>query len=67
MRATLAAAIEIWAGAGEREGHGPLQGHARILRRSGGVRGGGDGGVSWRATRRISPSSTILYRTFCSH
>ena len=47
-RAT-AAADEIWAGAGEREGHRPLQGHAGVLRRSGGVCGGGDRGVKEQA------------------
>ena len=41
-----AAAVEIRAGAGDREGHGSLQGHARVLRGSGGVCGGGGGGVS---------------------
>ena len=39
------AADEIRAGAGDGEGHRSLQGHAGILRGSGGVRGSGDGGV----------------------
>ena len=44
-RRAAAAADEIRAGAGEREGDGSLQGHAGVLRGSGGVCGGGDGGV----------------------
>ena len=43
--ATPVAADEIRAGAGDGEGHRSLQGHAGVLRGSGGVCGGGDGGV----------------------
>jgi predicted ATPase len=39
---TAAAAIEVWARAGDHRTDRSLQGHARILRRSGGVRGSGD-------------------------
>jgi AAA domain len=42
-RRAPAAVDQVRAGAGDREGDGPLQGHAGILRRSGGVRGSGVG------------------------
>jgi hypothetical protein len=45
QRAAIAA-DEIRAGAGDRQTDGSLQGHAGVLRRSGGVCGGGDSGVS---------------------
>ncbi len=40
-----AAAFEIWPGAGDHRRDGSLQGHARILRRSGGVRAIGNGEI----------------------
>ena len=44
-RRAAAAAVEAWAGAGDRRRDGSLQDHAGVLCRSGGVCGGGDGGV----------------------
>jgi hypothetical protein len=44
QRAAIAI-IEVWPGARDRRTDGSLQGHARILRRSGGVCGGGVSGV----------------------
>ena len=58
--ATLAAADEIRARAGHGRADRSLQGAARVLRRSAGVRGGGDRGVT-DAARRSSLTRTFIF------
>ena len=65
-RRAAAAAVEVRAGAGDRRGDGSLQDHAGVLCRSGGVCGGGDGGVSTvRAQSEERSDPAALRFTVC--
>jgi hypothetical protein len=63
-RRAAAAAVEIWAGAGDRRTDGSLQDHAGVLRRSGGVCGRGDGGIVPPPLR--SPAGRPVRRTIAT-